>query len=49
VNGARHHRYWRLYRTAGDRRVIHDELHKLPIDDYANIRAAMHEVVKRGL
>jgi phage-related protein len=49
MNGVRHRRYWRLYRTAGERRVILEELHRLPIDDYANIRSAMLEVVKHGL
>jgi phage-related protein len=42
-------RYWRLYRTESGNHVVRDDLHSLPVEDYANIRAAMKEVEQLGL
>ena len=49
MSGERHHRYWRVYRTAGGHRIIRDELGRLSSHDYAKVRAAMDEVVELGL
>jgi phage-related protein len=42
-------RYWRLYRSSLDRRVIRDELLALPREAYAEVKAAMDDVEDFGL
>lgn len=46
---SRFRRHWRLYRTGGGNPVIRDELKALTAGTYANIVAAMDEVVDVGL
>jgi len=42
-------RYWRLYRSSLDHRVIRDELLALPRGAYAEVKAAMDDVEDFGL
>jgi len=42
-------RYWRLYRTSLDHRVIRDELLALPREAYAEVKGAMDDVEDLGL
>jgi phage-related protein len=42
-------RYWRLYRSSLDHRVIRDELLALPREAYAEVKAAMDDVEDFGL
>ena len=42
-------RYWRLYRSSLDHRVIRDELLALPREAYAEVNAAMGDVEDVGL
>jgi len=42
-------RYWRLYRTSLNHRVIRDELLALPREAYAEVKGAMDDVEDLGL
>lgn len=45
----RHHKYWRLYRTASGNRIIYEEIKALDARAYANVYAAMREVEELGV
>jgi phage-related protein len=41
-------RRWRYYRTASGRKIVKEQLDKLPDEDYAEVVAAMREVRREG-